>query len=175
MHSSCPVLVLLWQQLLVQPRLAFWFLRSIRIACSKSLYPWWAVSQLLGQSAPLGSECLEEKVEVIPRDDGRRSDRESEEENGQAAVEGRPGFDRPGAKWSAGELLLEPELPRFGSDENDTDDEERPDNSETLFLELFDYPGGSPAFQRHMREEEIGLVSLSCHFALDVLFLSMDY
>ena len=42
------------------------------------------VSQLLGQSAPLGSECLEEKVEVSPRieTDGRGSDRESEEENG---------------------------------------------------------------------------------------------
>ena len=42
-------------------------LRSIRIAWFKSLYPWWVVSQLLGQSAPLESECLEEKVEVLPR------------------------------------------------------------------------------------------------------------
>ena len=35
-----------------------WVLRSTRIACFKSLYPWWVVSQLLGQSAPLESECL---------------------------------------------------------------------------------------------------------------------
>ena len=39
--------------------------------------------------------------------------------------------DQKGAKWSAGEL------PRFGSDDNGTDDEERPDNSENLLLELF--------------------------------------
>ena len=42
-------------------------LRSIRIAYFKSLYPWWVVSQLLGQSAPLESEGMEEKVEVLPR------------------------------------------------------------------------------------------------------------
>ena len=59
---------------------------------------------------------------------------------------------------------LVPELPRFGSDENDTDDEERPDNSENRLWELFAFPGSSPALQRHMREEEIGLVALSCHF-----------
>ena len=106
--------------------------------------------------------------------DGRGSDRESEEENGLVAVEDHPGFGGPGPKWSAGELLLVPELPRFGSDENDTDDEERPDNSENCLSELFAYPGSSPALQRHMREEEIGLVALSFHFALDVLFLSMD-
>ena len=94
------------------------------------------VSQLLGQSAPLGSECLEEKVEVSPRieTDGRGSDRESEEENGLVAVEDHPGFGQPGAKWSAGELPLAPELPRFGIDENDTDDEERPVNSENRLL-----------------------------------------
>ena len=67
------------------------------------------------------------------RDDGRRSDRESEEENGLVAVEDHPAFDRLGAKWSAGELPLVPDLPRFGSHENDTDDEERPDNSENRF------------------------------------------
>ena len=90
-------------------------------------------------------------------------------------MEDHLGFGRPGAKWSAGELPLVPELPRSGSDENDTDAEERPDNSENRLLELFAYPSSSPALQRHMREEEIGLVALSCHFALDVLFLSMDY
>ena len=89
-------------------------------------------------------------------------------------MEDHPGFGRPGAKWSANELLLIQELPRFGSDENDTDDEERPVNSENHLLEPFAYPGSSPVLQRHMREEDIGLVALSCHFALDVLFLSMD-
>ena len=74
-------------------------------------------------------------------------------------------------KKMAGELPLVPELVRFGSDENDTDDEERPDNSENRLMELFAYSGSSPALERHMREEEIGLVALSCHFALNV---SMD-
>ena len=55
-------------------------------------------------------------------------------------------------------FLLVPELPRFGNDK-----------IEELFA-----PGSSPALQRHMREEEIGLVALSCHSALDVRFLSMD-
>ena len=126
-------------------------------------------------STAIGMSGREGRGPPEDRDDGRRSDRESEEANGLAAVESHPGFGRPGAKWSAGELPLVPELPRFGSDENDTDDEERPDNSENLLLKLFGYPGGSPALQRHMREEEIGLGALSCHFALDVLFLSMDY
>ena len=58
-----------------------------------------------------------------------------------------------GTKWSATELPLVSELSRFGSDENDTDDEERSDNSEHRLLELFAYPGSRSALQRHVREE----------------------
>ena len=60
------------------------------------------------------------------------------------------------------DFTLVPELPRFGGGESYTSDEERPDNSENHLLELFAFPGSSP-------------VALSCHFALDVLFLSMDW
>ena len=80
-------------------------------------------------STRIGMSGREGRGPPEDRDDGRGSDRESEEENGLVAVEDHPGFGQPGAKWSAGELPLVPELPRFGSDENDTDDEERPDNS----------------------------------------------
>ena len=62
---------------------------------------------------------------------------------------------------------LVPELPRFDSSESYTSGEERSDTSV--------FPCSSPALQRHIREEEFGLVALSCHFALDVLFLSMDH
>ena len=78
-------------------------------------------------------------------------------------------------KCNVDDFTLVPELPRIGGGESYTSDEERPDNSENHLLELFAFPGSSPASQRHMREEEIGLVALSCHFALDVRFLSMNW
>ena len=99
-------------------------------------------------STGIGMSGREGRGPPEDRDDGRRNEREREEENGLVAVEDHPGFGRPGAKWSAGELPLVPELPRFGSDENETDDEESPDNSENRALELFAYPGSSPASQR---------------------------
>ena len=78
-------------------------------------------------------------------------------------------------KCNVDDFTLVPQLPRVGGGTSYTSDEERPDNSENHLLELFAFPGSSPASQRHMREEEMGLVALSCHFALDVLFLSMDW
>ena len=78
-------------------------------------------------------------------------------------------------KCNVDDFTLVPELPRFGGGESNTSDEERLDNFEKYLLELFALPGGSPASQRHMREEEMGLVALSCHFVLDALFLSMNW
>ena len=40
---------------------------AIVVGAASTCFVWWVVSQLLGQSAPLESECLEEKVEVLPR------------------------------------------------------------------------------------------------------------
>ena len=63
----------------------------------------------------------------------------------------------------------------FDDSENDASEEERPDNTENPFLEMFMLPGCSRAVQQWMREEEIRLVALSCHFGLDVIFWSMEY
>ena len=48
-------------------------------------------------------------------------------------------------KCNVVDFTLVPELPRIGSGETYTSDEERPDNSENHLLELFAFPGGSPA------------------------------
>ena len=51
-------------------------LRSVLVTCFKSLFPLWVVSQLFTKSAPLESECLEERIEIPPDDgdDGRGGD-----------------------------------------------------------------------------------------------------
>ena len=41
-------------------------LRSVLITCFQSLFPLWAVSQLFTKSAPLESECLGERREILP-------------------------------------------------------------------------------------------------------------
>ena len=41
-------------------------LRSVLVTCFKSLLPLWVVSQLFTKSAPLESECLEERIEILP-------------------------------------------------------------------------------------------------------------
>ena len=41
-------------------------LRSVLIACFKGLFLLWVVSQLFTKSAPLESECLEERIEILP-------------------------------------------------------------------------------------------------------------
>ena len=53
-------------------------------------------------------------------------------------------------KCNVDDFTLVPELPRIGGGESYTSDEERPDNSENHLLELFAFPGSSPASQRHM-------------------------
>ena len=149
-------------------------LRSIRIACFKSLYPWWVVSQLLGQSAPLESECLEEKVEVLPRIetmDGEVTVK-AKEENGLVAVEDHPGLADQGRNgvrvsflWYQSYLDSEATRTTWTMKRGLT----------IRRIVYWSCPLSQvAALRRHMREEEIGLVALSCHFALDVMFLSMD-
>ena len=58
---------------------------------------------------------------------------------------------------------------------NDASEEERLDNTENPFLEIFMLPRCSLAIQQWKRDEEICLVALSCHFGLDVIFWSMEY
>ena len=42
------------------------YIRSVLITCFRSLFPLWFVSQLSTKSAPLESECLEERIEILP-------------------------------------------------------------------------------------------------------------
>ena len=42
-------------------------LRWVLFACCKSLFSLLVVSQLVTESAPLDSECLEEKIEILPK------------------------------------------------------------------------------------------------------------
>ena len=63
--------------------------------------------------------------------------------------------------------------PRYEYSGSEPSEEERPDNTENHLLEFFVFPGCSLAIQCWMRKKEICLVALSCHFALDVIFLSM--
>ena len=53
--------------------------------------------------------------------------------------------------------------------------EEKLDNTENHLLESLMFPGCSPAIQCWMRQEEVCLAALSCHFALDVIFLSLEH
>ena len=54
-----------------------------------------------------------------------------------------------------------------------TSDSEEEENHNTwnMLLELLTLPGSSPAMQRGVRDLELCRVALSCHFALDVIYL----
>ena len=41
-------------------------LRSVLITCFKGLFPLIVASQLFTKAAPLESECLEERIEILP-------------------------------------------------------------------------------------------------------------
>ena len=41
-------------------------LRSVLVTCFRSLFALWVVSQLFTKSTPLESECLEERIEILP-------------------------------------------------------------------------------------------------------------
>ena len=71
------------------------------IACCKSLFPLWVVSHQFTKSAPLESECLEERIEILlgNGDDGR-SDRDDGGESGLAVAEVHPGTGRSGGRAS---------------------------------------------------------------------------
>ena len=60
------------------------------------------------------------------------------------------------------------------SDTNDTEEEENHNTWNTL-LEILTMPGSSPAIQQGLFDWELCRVALSCHFALDVLCMSMEW
>ena len=151
-------------------------LGSIRIACFKSLCPWWVVSQLLGQSAPLESECLEEKVEVLPK---------IETMDGEVIVKARKKMDW--SRWRIILVLADQErngvrvsflwYQSYLDSEATRTTRTMKRGLTTRRIVYWSCSLTQEAALRYSdtREEEIGLVALSCHFALDVLFLSMDY
>ena len=59
------------------------------------------------------------------------------------------------------------------SETSDTDEDEHL-NTWNALLELFTMPGSSPAIQQSLQDWEVCRVALSCHFALDILFMSME-
>ena len=60
------------------------------------------------------------------------------------------------------------------SETSDTDEEENLDTWSAL-LEVLTMPGCSPAIQQGLQDWEVCRVALSCHFSLDILYLSMAW
>ena len=60
------------------------------------------------------------------------------------------------------------------SDTGDTEEEEN-HNTRNALLEALTMPGSSPAMQHSLQDWEVCRVALSCHFALDILHMSMEW
>ena len=73
-------------------------LRLVLIACCKSLFPLWVVSQLFTKSAPIGTSGREDRDPPESGDDGRGSDRGDSGEGGLAVAEVHPGTCRSGGR-----------------------------------------------------------------------------
>ena len=75
-------------------------LRWVLIACCRSLFSRLVVSQLVKESVPLDSECLEERIEPLPktREGGRESVRGGGGGNGLTVAEVYPGSGRSGGR-----------------------------------------------------------------------------
>ena len=72
-------------------------LKWVLIACCNSLFLLWVVSQLFTKSAPLESECLEERIEILPR---AETTEWGSWESGPAVAEVHPGTCRSGGRAS---------------------------------------------------------------------------
>ena len=48
-------------------------------------------------------------------------------------------------------------------------------NTWNALLEAPTLPGSSPVIQQSLQDKEVCRVALSCHFALDVLYMSMEW
>ena len=60
------------------------------------------------------------------------------------------------------------------SETSDTDEDENLSTWNAL-LELLTMPGSSPEIQQSLQDWEVCRVALSCHFSLDILYLSMGW
>ena len=60
------------------------------------------------------------------------------------------------------------------SDAGDTDEDEN-HNRWNALLEALTIPGSSPAIQQSLQDWEVCWVVSSCHFALDILYMSMEW
>ena len=45
----------------------------------------------------------------------------------------------------------------------------------SALMEVLTMPGSSPAIQQSLQDWEVCRVALSCHFALDILYLSIEW
>ena len=66
------------------------------------------------------------------------------------------------------------EYAQNSSDTSDTDDDEN-HNTWNALLEVLTMPGSSPAIQQSLQDWEVCRVALSCHFARDILYMSMKW
>ena len=71
--------------------------------------------------------------------------------------------------------MSRPPLQEYMASSSGTSDseEEEQHNTWNKLLELLTLPGSSPAIQRGVYDWELCRVALSCHFALDVICMSM--
>ena len=53
--------------------------------------------------------------------------------------------------------------------------EEEQHNAWNRLLELFTLQGSSPKIQRSLKEEKLCKTALTCHFALDVIKMTMEW
>ena len=60
------------------------------------------------------------------------------------------------------------------SSETSGTDEDENLNTWNALLELLTMQGSSPAIQQSLQDREVCRVALSCHFSLDILYLSME-
>ena len=64
----------------------------------------------------------------------------------------------------------------YGVGSSDTGDtEEEHHNTWNALLEALTMPGSSPAIQQSLQDWEVCRVALSCHFELDILYMSMEW
>ena len=70
------------------------------ITCFKGVFPLWVVSQLFTKSALLESECLEERITILPTTETTEEEVTSGNggENGLAVAEVHPGRGRAGGR-----------------------------------------------------------------------------
>ena len=63
------------------------------------------------------------------------------------------------------------EYEEYGVDTGDTEEEEESHNTWNALLEALTMPGSRPPIQQSLQDWEVCRMALSCHFALDILYI----